>query len=416
MRRLHPIVVVTCSVVLLAGCFAPTDPGVNGGTSASDDDDDKGKSSAPDDDAESTASSEDDDDLVTTTTSGPDLVSTSSGSGSTSATTDAGTSTSGTTGSTSMDTTSTSTTTSTTEPEDVCTDIAPTDSDTIETCATWAYWGECDAEWFAGYCDRSCGRCVGGDDDGGDTGDFGPDLGDDNPYPPINGGSMGFTTRYWDCCKPSCSWPENGGAVSACNQSNQDVGVSGEGNACTGGSAFACHGNAPWAHSNKVSYGFAAVNGVGCGTCFQLEFTGATRNESGMDIGSQGLAGKTMIVMATNIGNIGQGQFDLLIPGGGVGDFDGCSRQWGVSENELGARYGGFMLACREQHGWSGPEAYEASRQCVRDRCEAVFGSRGLTDLYDGCMWYINWFRAADNPEMRYQQIDCPQELRDRAR
>jgi len=37
-----------------------------------------------------------------------------------------------------------------------------------------------------------------------------------------------------------------------------------------------------------------------------------------------------MIVQATNTGgDLGSNHFDLMIPGGGVGLFDGCSRQYG---------------------------------------------------------------------------------------
>jgi len=430
MRLLQPIVIATCSACVITGCFGLPSQSSSESTSKDEDgedssddeesEEDEGSDedeSASEEDAsdasEGSNSSEDDDDEEETSaspaTSEDSENAETSEDPSTSSTSNADGSTGGSSEMSSEESTETG--------PPPCTDLAPENADSIETCATWAYWGECDADWFAGYCDQTCGRCVGEETSGDDTGgDFGPDLGDDNPYPPLNGGSMGFATRYWDCCKPSCAWPENGGAAAACGMGDDNMGVTTAGNACTGGNAFACHEHAPWAHSNVVSYGFAAVNGVGCGTCFQVEFTGATNNESGMDIGSQGLAGKTMIVMATNIGNIAQGQFDLLTPGGGVGDFNACSTQWGVSNGELGAQYGGFMLACREEHGWSGPEAYENSRQCVRERCESVFMSRGLTELYEGCMWYINWFRAADNPQIRYQQVQCPQVLMDRAR
>jgi hypothetical protein len=114
-----------------------------------------------------------------------------------------------------------------------------------------------------------------------------------------------------------------------------------------------------------------------------------------------------MIIMATNIGGIEQNQFDILIPGGGVGLLNGCSGQWGVSNDELGAQYGGFLSVCREQN----REDHEATKSCVRQKCESVFGSRGLDELYDGCMWFVDWFEAADNPDIRFQQIQCPQEL-----
>ena len=45
---------------------------------------------------------------------------------------------------------------------------------------------------------------------------------------------------------------------------------------------------------------------------------------------STSIAGKKMIVQATNVGaDVGEGQFDLAIPGGGVGLFNACTDQWG---------------------------------------------------------------------------------------
>lgn len=246
----------------------------------------------------------------------------------------------------------------------------------------------------------------------------GPDnegpLGDDNPYPPIMGGQQGWGSRYWDCCKPSCGWKGNASnPVVSCDKSDNGLGVSDERNSCEANGmsgAFTCHNMAPWAYSTKVSYGFAAVNGVNCGTCFQIEFTGGSHN-GGADPGCAAIQGKTMIVQATNIGGIEQGQFDLLIPGGGVGLLNGCAGQWGVDNAELGAQYGGFLPACKQAH--AGDQA--GVKQCMRDKCQSIFGSRSLTELYDGCMWFADWFEAADNPQFNYKQIDCPEAISNRS-
>lgn len=301
------------------------------------------------------------------------------------------------------------------EPEPSCTDTQPDDR---ETCSTWAAWGECEADWLAGpgYCDFSCGRCADGETPPGyepPVVTMGPDLGEDNPYPPINGGSSGWASRYWDCCKPSCAWQSNASSpVMSCDRNDNNLGVTDQPNACeqNGQSgAFTCHSMAPWAHSNQVSYGFAAVNGVQCGQCFQLQFTGTSQNAPN-DPGSALISGKTMIVQATNIGGIEQGQFDLLVPGGGVGALNGCSGQWGVDNSQLGAQYGGFLSECREG---LGPEDHELIKSCMRDKCEAIFlgDNRNLTELYDGCIWFVDWFQVADNPEFVYQPISCPDEL-----
>lgn len=197
--------------------------------------------------------------------------------------------------------------------------------------------------------------------------------------------------------------------MKSCDKNDNDLGATDQPNSCehdgeSGG--FTCHSMAAWSCSSGVSYGFAAVNGVSCGTCFQLEFTGSSHNAPN-DPGSSAIAGKTMIVMATNIGNIGQGQFDLLIPGGGVGQHNGCAGQWDIGNAELGEQYGGFLPACKQQN----PNNHEGVKSCMRNKCQSVFGTRGLTQLYDGCMWFVDWFQVADNPNFRYQQVSCPAEL-----
>lgn len=315
-----------------------------------------------------------------------------------------------------------------------CTDIPPDDR---ETCATWAEWGECGAEWLAEFCDASCGRCTdqtsGGSNQtsgGGasnaasnngttngtsngttsSTSSTTGQLGNDNPWGEVNGGQNGWASRYWDCCKPSCGWSGNASnPVNSCDISDNDIGVNDmRKNGCEpGGDSYTCHSMAPWAYSTEVSFGFAAINGVSCGQCFHIQFTGTSSN-GGNGPGAAALANKHMIVMATNIGGIQQGQFDLLIPGGGVGDFDGCTTQWGVDSSQLGARFGGFLSACPGND-------LNSRKSCVRDKCESVFGAKGLTELYDGCMWFVDWFQAADNPDFRYTQVDCPQELIDAA-
>lgn len=239
-----------------------------------------------------------------------------------------------------------------------------------------------------------------------------------NPaYPPITNGCQGWTSRYWDCCKPHCGWTGNTAgnpALASCNQNDQSIGANDSaGSSCqNNGPAYMCHSLAPWSANANLSYGFAAVsaNGDICGKCYQLQFTGRSHN-AGDDPGSAALAGKTMIVQATNVGgDVGSGQFDLLIPGGGVGKFNACSTQWGVTNAELGAQYGGFLGTCKQQ----GARDLAAIKSCVMQRCTSVFGSRGLSELEAGCRWFVDWFQAADNPALVYKEVACPQELKGR--
>lgn len=236
--------------------------------------------------------------------------------------------------------------------------------------------------------------------------------------PPLAGGCDGYATRYWDCCKPHCGWSGNVPSLVAplqsCAANNTRLSDSTVPSSCEGGNAHMCWGMAPFAVSDTLAYGFAATSsGDVCGRCYQLQFTGSSHNSPG-DPGSAALAGKTMIVQATNIGyDVGGGQFDILVPGGGVGAFNACSAQWGVSNSELGAQYGGLLAACKQELGYNASLAQYKS--CLTNRCNSVFGSRGLTELQRACTWYADWFQAADNPALKYKEVACPAELTSRS-
>ncbi|MDR2581635.1 MAG: hypothetical protein LBC85_11685, partial [Fibromonadaceae bacterium] len=152
-------------------------------------------------------------------------------------------------------------------------------------------------------------------------------------------GSQSSTiTHYWDACKPSCSWNANAGGNPArsCNITGGNIGANdSDRSACQSGTAFTCMNQAPWSvpHSGapggRISFGYVAVNGETCGTCYQLDFPN----------------NQVMVVMKSNIGDIlGGAKFDLMVPGGGVGDFDALTRQIqhsGIANPQMGVRYGG---------------------------------------------------------------------------
>jgi hypothetical protein len=150
-----------------------------------------------------------------------------------------------------------------------------------------------------------------------------------------------------------------------------------------------------------TSYGFAAFNNATCGDCYELDFTGQN-NQGTPDPGSQQLCGKKMIVMVVNIGGLAGNQFDIMIPGGGVGAFNACSMEWGVQNSQLGAQYGGIMTTCQQQN----PTSYTAQVACVNTQCQTLFGNNN--ELLMGCQWYTGWFGAADNPKMKYTKVSCP--------
>jgi hypothetical protein len=122
----------------------------------------------------------------------------------------------------------------------------------------------------------------------------------------------GQTTRYWDCCKPSCAWPGKGSStpVGTCDKSDNPLNDGGatKSGCDSGGSAFMCSSHSPWAVNDDLAYGWAAVNIAGssesqwCCACYELTFT------------SGPVSGKKMIVQATNTGgDLGNNHFDIAV-------------------------------------------------------------------------------------------------------
>ncbi|KAK7952243.1 endoglucanase type K [Apiospora aurea] len=189
----------------------------------------------------------------------------------------------------------------------------------------------------------------------------------------------GHSTRYWDCCKTSCAWSGKAAVsqpVTTCDNNNSPISNANAPSGCDGGSAFACANNSPWAVNSNVAYGFAATaiaaESATCCACFKITFT------------SGPVSGKTMVVQSTNTGgDLGSNQFDLMMPGGGVGLFDGCTRQYGQALP--GQQYGGISS---------------------RSEC-AQFPAA----LRAGCEWRFDWFQNADNPNFNFEQVQCPSEL-----
>ncbi|RPA81050.1 hypothetical protein BJ508DRAFT_118777 [Ascobolus immersus RN42] len=206
--------------------------------------------------------------------------------------------------------------------------------------------------------------------------------------PTIGVTGTGKTTRYWDCCKPSCAWPGKAAVtqpVNTCNAANQILSDSGVKSACdnTGGSygsAYMCSNQQPWVVNDNLAYGFAAVNIQGktesswCCSCYELSFTTGPA------------AGKKMIVQATNTGaDLGNNHFDIAMPGGGVGIFNACSTQYNAGTDGWGARYGGVSS---------------------RDQCSVIPDA-----IRQGCTWRWDWWNGSDNPDVSFREVACPAEI-----
>lgn len=66
-----------------------------------------------------------------------------------------------------------------------------------------------------------------------------------------------------------------------------------------------------------------------CCSCMLLSFTEQIEN-------------KKMVVQVTNTGSdLSRNHFDIAMPGGGVGIFNGCTKQWEAPTDGWGDRYGG---------------------------------------------------------------------------
>lgn len=262
----------------------------------------------------------------------------------------------------------------------------------------------------------------------------------------LSNGQTGWSSRYWDACKPHCSWPGNvdtsslaaykadHGAARNCNINDFEIpawtlsynvqqfwkGYQGTTSACksdergggTGG-AFVCTDMAPVAVNDTLAYAFVAGPGSGvkgCGKCYHLQFNGGN-HDNNIKAAHKALKGKHLIVMASNIGHdVEEGQFDMMVPGGGVGQFDALSSQIGVSKEQLGVTYGGFLSSCQQTLGYDA--ALAKYQTCVIDMCEAVFPNH--PNLLRGCKWFAEWYMAADNPTYNWEEVECPKYLVDK--
>jgi len=204
------------------------------------------------------------------------------------------------------------------------------------------------------------------------------------------GTEKGVTTRYYDCCKPSCSWPGKASVTQTVRQCAVDgkttLQDASSPSACqtdVEGISHMCEDQQPWAVSETLSYGFAAAALPGgesesCCACYAITFSDPP------------IRGKQIVVQVTNTGSdVGSNQFDLQIPGGGVGIFDACTNMYGLPKgsNGWGKKYGGIdkIEDCD-----SFPEALQA-----------------------GCRWRFEFLLGADNPKMTFVEVECPKVLTD---
>ena len=235
----------------------------------------------------------------------------------------------------------------------------------------------------------------------------------------VSGGmsGSGFASRYWDCCKPSCSWTENAGSGNEARQCDKKMDLIKDYSAksiCEGGPAATCLSQIPFMLDgcDNIGFAFAAVPGETkvCGKCFLLEFTGEGKYESKKNHAL--LKNKKLIVMASNIGyDVSTFQFDVMIPGGGVGIFNGCDDILGT---DLGKQYGGLLSDCEEEVGYGGDDEtiYTKRKECLTNKCKTLFSPN--TQAKQGCLFLSEFLEAAGNPLHNFKQIECPDVIKKR--
>lgn len=220
----------------------------------------------------------------------------------------------------------------------------------------------------------------------------------------------GWATRYWDCCKPHCSWPEHahGNYSKQCTNKGQNESSDWSGGSvCSGGGLMTCTSQIPFTIDGCTEMGFAfaavpASDGGDCGKCYQLTFTG--KGKYSTDDNHRYIKGKKLIIMTTNIGgDVQQGQFDIMIPGGGVGMFNGCSSMgWG----NQGAQYGGLLSDCETEKNYKPA----ATLSCLKEKCNSAFGSDAKAK--QGCLFLAEFMHGAGNPMHDYVEVECPEVLK----
>jgi hypothetical protein len=62
-----------------------------------------------------------------------------------------------------------------------------------------------------------------------------------------------------------------------------------------------------------------------------------------------------------------------------------------------GAQYGGFLTTCNY------------SKSCLIDMCNREYANN--TSMKNGCLFLANWMNAANNPEVKFVEVECPSAL-----
>nr|ADU33286.1 endo-beta-1,4-glucanase [Chrysomela tremula] len=196
----------------------------------------------------------------------------------------------------------------------------------------------------------------------------------------------GTTTRYWDCCKPTCAWPghvDYKSPVRSCEANGVTTIDPEVQSGCeSDGRSYICTDQGGFAINSTLAYGFAAARFINternmCCACVLFTFQ------------SDELKDKKMLVQVTNTGNApesGTNLFDIAMPGSGVGYYtQGCTSQWHSDVSNWGDQYGGV----REE-----ADCYNLPKW-----------------LWDGCKFRFEWMKGVSNPPVSFVEVECPKKL-----
>lgn len=230
------------------------------------------------------------------------------------------------------------------------------------------------------------------------------------PTQPIEWKRSTWTTGYWDCCKPSCSWPGKGSVnqpFASCDTGTGEVLTNFNApSACGGGHAASCANNKPFVVRERLSMGYSAIAVSGshgllgdtnCGQCFELKFVDTIHSDGNWGGSHPDLVDKSMVVQVSNIGYDvnGDHSFDIQIPGAGQGLFtDGCTKQF---PNHTSGDFD-----CDNNYGG----------------CSNITGCQRLPEqLRSGCEWRYRWYKwlvhggQTNNPYVDFRRVRCPEHL-----
>ncbi|GAC94048.1 glycoside hydrolase [Pseudozyma hubeiensis SY62] len=156
-------------------------------------------------------------------------------------------------------------------------------------------------------------------------------------------------TMYWDCCKPSGSWPGKApvyNTVATCYKDGKTVVTGahlndGGSSGCGGGNEFQCSCQQPWTDAVNPTLGYAFTAKTSSNeaddecACFVQNFAQTSNSKPGKV--------STLFYQVINDGgDVTSDGLDILVPGMGVGYMtQGCPAQWGNTSG-WGKQYGGL--------------------------------------------------------------------------